>query len=263
MTAATTTLRRELSLAAWQVHYEQRAFWRNRRAALFSFLFPLILFLTFATINKDQHIADLHGIAFAQWFLPGIMAYGIVTGAFSNLAVSMATARDNGTLKRVRGTPLPWWTYMAGRIGSAVLVTFSTTAVLLVVGVTRYDVQIQADTIPGLVLALVLGAACFSALGVGIVRFVPNAETVGPLQALLVMPVAFVSNVFFPLPDGWVSDVAGALPLKPLADALHTAFDPATVAPGIVWRDLAVLVLWIAVGSAMMVRFLRAQARQG
>jgi ABC-2 type transport system permease protein len=191
------------------------------------------------------------------------MAYAIVVGAFSNLAVSIATARDTGVLKRVQGTPLPWWTFLAGRIGSAAVVAFASAAILLATGAIAYDVHIRVETLPGLALALLLGTACFTALGIGIVRFLPNAETAGPLQALIVMPLAFISNVFFPVDSGFLSDLAGFFPLKPLANSLHHAFDPAAAAPGIVGHDLLALAIWTAIGAAMMVRFLRSQARQG
>jgi ABC-2 type transport system permease protein len=250
-----------LSLAAWQIRYEQRAFWRNRRAAVLSFAFPLMLFLIFTTINEDQHISSLGGIPFATFYLPGIMAYAIVVGSFSNLLVTMTNARDSGVLKRVQGTPLPWWAFLVGRIGSAVVVTFATTALLLVIGTAAFGVDVRASTLPAVALGLVLGTACFTALGIGMVRFIPNAETAGPLQAVIVMPIAFISNMFFPLAEGWLTHVANLFPLKPLADLLHNAFDPAAAAPGVVGKDVLALVIWTAIGAAMMVRFLRSQAR--
>jgi len=251
-----------LSLIAWQIRYEQRSFWRNRRASLFGFLFPVLLFVIFATLNKHAHL-DVGGVSvpYVTWYLPGIIAYALVTTAFSNLAISLASARDTGVLKRVRGTPLPWWAFLAGRVGSALAVATLTTALLLALGAITYGVDISVETLPGLILALVLGAACFTALGIAVVRFMPSAESAGPVLAILVTPVALVSNVFFPVSHGWITDVAGVLPLKPLSDALHTAFAPATAAPGIVWSDLLGLAVWLAFGSAMMVRFLRVQAR--
>jgi hypothetical protein len=89
----------------------------------------------------------------------------------------------------------------------------------------------------------------------------PGADSAGPILAIFVTPVALVSNVFFPVSHSWITDVAGALPLKPLSDALHTAFAPGTAAPGIAWSDLLVLAIWLVVGIVMMVRFLRVQAR--
>jgi ABC-2 type transport system ATP-binding protein len=250
-----------LSLIAWQVRYEQRSFWRNRRASLFGFLFPVLLFVIFATLNKHAHLDVDGGVSYVTWYLPGIIAYALVTSAFSNLAISLVSARDTGVLKRVRGTPLPWWAFLAGRVGSSLAIAGLTTALLLALGAITYGVDIPVDTLPGLVLALVLGATCFTALGIAVVRFMPSAESAGPVLAILVTPVALVSNVFFPVSHGWITDVAGVLPLRPLSDALHAAFSPATAAPGIEWSDLLALAVWLAFGSAMMVRFLRVQAR--
>ena len=250
-----------LSLIAWQVRYEQRSFWRNRRASLFGFLFPVLLFVIFATLNKHAHLNVDGGVSYVTWYLPGIIAYALVTTAFSNLAIILVSARDQGVLKRVRGTPLPWWAFLAGRVGSSLAISGLTTALLLALGAITYGVDIPVDTLPGLVLALLVGTACFTSLGIAVVRFMPGADSAGPILAILVTPVALVSNVFFPVSHSWITDVAGVLPLKPLSDALHSAFSPATAAPGIAWGDLLALAIWLAVGSAMMVRFLRVQAR--
>ena len=98
---------RDLSLALWQVRYEQRAFWRNPKAAFFTFAFPIMLVCFFGALGAD-----------AQDFVPGLLSYGIAMSTYSNLAISFAILRDDGIIKRVQGTPLPWWTYLAGRVGS-------------------------------------------------------------------------------------------------------------------------------------------------
>ena len=92
----------DIALAARQVRYEQRAFWRNRAAAFFTFLLPLIFLLVFATLNRDSlH----HGIAFNVFLVPGLLAYGVVMATFTSLALGLTRARESGELKRMRGTP--------------------------------------------------------------------------------------------------------------------------------------------------------------
>jgi ABC-2 type transport system permease protein len=255
--AARTSMMRDLKLAAWQVRNEQRAFWRNRRAAIFSFGFPIMLLLVFGLLNKNNNV-DTRGVSWDVFYVPGILAYGIVTTAFSNIAISLAYARDYGVIKRIQGTPLPWWTYMAGRIGSTVLVTAAMCALTLGIGAVVLDVHLHASMIPGLLLGILFGTVAFTALGIGFVRFLPSADTAGPMQAFLIMPIAFVSNVFFPLDDApqWLDKIASALPLKPLADQLHTAFEH-TSGSGIVGDDLTTLAIWIVIGSFLMMKFMR------
>ena len=236
--AARTSLLRDLTLAAWQVRNEQRAFWRNRRAAIFSFGFPMMLLLVFGLLNKDNNV-DTRGVSWDDFYVPGILAYGIVTTAFSNIAISLAYARDYGVIKRVQGTPLPWWAFMAGRIGSTVLVTAAMCALTLGIGAVVLDVASARVDDPRPAARLLFGTVAFTALGIGFVRFLPSADTAGPMQAFLVMPIAFVSNVFFPLDDApqWLDKIAGALPLKPLADQLHARSSP-PAGSGIVGDDL-------------------------
>ena len=112
------------SLVLWQIRYEQRAFWRDRRRAILSFMFPLMMLLLFGSLNQHSTVDNGDGtIPFLTFFVPGIIAYGVVTTTFSNLAISLASAREQGLLKRIKGTPLPWWAFFGGRAGSAICVT--------------------------------------------------------------------------------------------------------------------------------------------
>lgn len=102
-----SSIRLDLRLAIRQIGFEQRAFWRNRTRAFFSVGLPLMFLVVFNALNGSHHIDELGGITYATWFVPGILAHGLMMATFSNLAVSITVARDTGVLKRLRGTPLP------------------------------------------------------------------------------------------------------------------------------------------------------------
>lgn len=254
---------RDLSLAGWQVRYELRALSRNRRATIFSFVFPVMLLVMFGTINQGQTIATRGDLPFLAFYVPGILAYGLLTSCFMSLAMSLAYARDSGVLKRVQGTPLPWWAFVVGRIGASLAVAAAMTAVVLGLGWFAYGVPVQTATLPALVVTLALGVTCFVLLGIGLSRLIP-AESGGPIMGALIFPVSFVSNVYFPMDGapGWLMDIGKVLPLRPLADGLQTAFDPSTAGPGFVAGDLLVLGAWIVVGSWLMMRFVQALRRR-
>src|SRR5262249_26091478 len=136
----------DLTLAARQVRYEQRAFWRNRPAAFFTFLLPLIFLLGFATLNRDS----LHdGIAFNVFLVPGLLAYGVVMATFTNLALGLTRARESGELKRMRGTPIPSWAFLGGRVGSSVGVAVFLAAVTIGFGTAVWGVPVPPRAIPG------------------------------------------------------------------------------------------------------------------
>jgi ABC-2 type transport system permease protein len=254
-----STLRRDLSLAAWQVVYEQRAFWRNRARAFFSFLMPVMFLIIFATIYHGQKIGGPHGaISYDAFFVPGILAYGVIATTFVNMAISTSILREQGVLKRMAGTPLPSWAYVAGRIGSTLAITAAMTLVVLAIGRIAYGVQVRVATLPGLLAALILGSACFTALGVGVVRYIKSSEAAPAVINFAILPLTFISGVWFHANlSTLLTDIAKVFPVRPLAHALQYAFNPLTTGSGIEAADLETLGIWLVVGVFLMVRFLR------
>ncbi len=260
MSATTMTPpKRDLSLVGWQIRYEQRAYWRNRGRGIFTFVFPLMFLVIFGSLNKSNHISSLGGIPYDDFFVPGILAYGVIATTFVNMAIGTAILRDEGVLKRMQGTPLPRWAYVAARVGSTILIVGLMTIVTLGVGAIAYGVDVRVETLPALIVTLILGTAAFTTLGIGITRFLPNAEAAPVIVNLVILPLTFISNVWFPtnsLPSG-VVDIAKVFPIRALADGLQYAFNPNTAAPGFNSADLRTLAIWTAVGVFLMIRFLR------
>jgi ABC-2 type transport system permease protein len=255
----TPPLRRDLGLALWQVRYEQRAFWRNRGRGLFTFVFPLMFLVIFGAIDKGAHISSRGGIPYDDFFVPGLLAYGVITTTFVNMAFNTATLRDAGVLKRMQGTPMPRWAYTLGRIGSSAVTVGAMTVLTLGVGALFYGVKIPTSTLPAVILVLLLGTATFTTLGIGVVRFIKNADSAPAIINLLVLPLTFISGIFFvtdSLPKA-LNDIAKVFPIRALADSLQYAFDPRTIGIGFRGNDILTLVIWLAVGVFMMIRFLR------
>src|SRR5438874_8544016 len=144
------SLKRDLGLVAWQIRYEQRAYWRNRGRGIFTFVFPIMFLVIFASINKGQHVSTRGGISYNDFFVPGILAYGVIATTFINMAIGTAILRDEGILKRMQGTPLPPWAYVAARVGSTVLIVVAMAALTLGLGAAAYGVHLRAAAIAGL-----------------------------------------------------------------------------------------------------------------
>jgi ABC-2 type transport system permease protein len=253
-----------LALTAWQVRYEQLAFWRNRRAAFFSLMFPLIYLLVFGTLTHDATIDSRGGLSMIDFYVPGIVTWAIVLVGFNATALNFAYRRTNGVFKRIRATPLPWWAYVAGALGSSFLVIALSVAVMLAVGIGLFGAHASLATLPGLVSVLLLGSVCFTLLGVAGSRLVNKPEGGMGILMVITLPLTFISNIWFPIDDApsWVKDLAGVFPLKPLADGIATAFDPSTAGPGFAGHDLLVLGLWTLGGCALMARTLRSLSRR-
>ena len=249
----------DLKLVAWQVRYEQRGFWRNRRRSLFSFAFPLMFLLIFGELGHGQHIKTRGNLSLIDFYVPGIIAYAILVIGFSNMAMMIANLRETGIIKRMRSTPMPWVAYLAGITLNSVLTVFASVVVLLAVGTGLMGAHVRSSTLPGLIVTVVLGTACFTTLAIAASRLIPNPDSGMPILMFVTLPLSFISNVFFPL-DGapaWLESIARTFPLRPLADALETAFDPRTHGNGLVGHDLSTLLIWTAIGCFAMVRTMR------
>ena len=189
--------------------------------------------------------------------VPAFIALAVVSASFVGLAMGLTSIREDGVLKRVRGTPVPPWIVFAGRIGTAFVSTAVVTAILCAIGAVVFGVTLPTSTLPGLLAALLVGAASFCALGIAYTALIPSEDAGPAMTNAVVLPLYFISGVFVPvseLPDG-LATFAGLLPVKPFVDALTIAFDPRTTGTGIAGGDLAVLAAWGVAGLLFAVRF--------
>lgn len=249
----------DLAIAGRQLRFEQKAFWRNPAGAVFTFAFPLLFLVVFSTLNSGARIEERGNISFVTFFVPGIVAFGLISACYTNLAIRMTINRDLGILKRVRGTPVPTWAYLAGQVGSSIVVTFLLCTLTVGLGVIAFGVEFRAGTAAGLFVTLALGAACFCALGLAVSGLCPNADAAPAIVNFSVFPLVFVSGIFFPLDNapGWLASAAELFPVQQLADGLQYAFDPRTTGLGFNGDDLWRLLAWTVAGSLLAVRLFR------
>jgi ABC-2 type transport system permease protein len=258
-TVPQSSWQRDLGLVGWQIRYEQRAYWRNRGRGIFTFAFPIMFLVIFASLDKGQTVSTRGGIPYDDFFVPGILAYGVIATTFINLAIGTAILRDQGVLKRMQGTPLPRWAYIAARIGSTVLIMLAMTVVVLGLGITVWGVDFRAGALPGLIVTLLLGTAAFTTIGIGLTRFIPNAESGPVVVNLIILPLTFISNIWFPtdsLPTA-LKDIASVFPIRALANGLQYVFDPRNRGAGFDAASLRVLAIWTVIGIVMMAKFLK------
>lgn len=249
-----------------QVRYQNRLFWRTPVAAFFTLAFPFMFLLLFAVIFGSQKI-DIAGrgqFSVAQFFAPSLAVFATASATYTNIGVRTAIARDLGVLKRFRGTPLPAWVYMAGTIGSAVWIAFIANVVMLAVGVVVFDVVVEVAKLPAALVTFVMGATCFSALGLALAAASPTGDSAPAVANATILPLAFVSDVFVLIdnPPTWLTTVGNLFPLKHFVRAFQDAFHPMVAGPGFEWDHLAVMAVWGVVGAVLALRFFTWEPRE-
>ena len=247
-----------LGLALRQVRYQNRSFWRNPTVAFFTFLLPLIFLVILNAILGNETDALPGGEAeLSNFYVPTMAALSIINACYTSLIMTVAIARDDGLLKRIRGTPLPGWAYLFGRIVHTTLIGLLLVAIVVGFGALFYGVDVPGKTMPAFILTIVVGAAAFSALGLALVSFTPNAEAAPAVANATILPILFISDVFIRLddPPKWLDTLGNIFPVKHFSEACQAAFNPFETGYAFEWLDLAVVAAWGVAGAILAVRF--------
>ena len=200
---------------------QQRVFWRSREAALFVFLFPLLLFVLLGSVYNGK----IYGVPAAQALLAGLIGYGCANTAFAGLAIQLVGRRELGILKRLRATPLPARTYVAATLASTFIVFAIQTAALFVLGRLAYGTPLP-HAIGSLVLAVVIGAVVFAALGVATASLIHSAEGSSAVVNFILLPMAFLTGSFGPTRryPAFLRAIGDVLPLKYFLNVMNAVY---------------------------------------
>lgn len=243
-----------MSILVHQLLFEQRTFWRSREAAIFIFIFPLLLYVLLGSVYGEEVELGGREVPAGDVLLAGLFGYGAANTAFGGLAIILVSRREIGLLKRLRSTPLPPATYVCAVLLS-ILVIFALQAMaLLVLGRLVFDASPPENWL-GFGGAIVLGVASFACLGLAAASLIRSAESVAAVVNVALLPMAFLSGSFGPREDypSFLQAIADVLPLTYFLDVVNGIYldgDSFFADPG----ALGVVAAWGAVGLAITLR---------
>jgi ABC-2 type transport system permease protein len=265
-TLTTTTAPRTndtLRLGLARTGIEVRMFFRERDSVVFTFAFPVIMLFIFGSVFTDE-LAP--GVSFTQYFAAGMIASGITLSSFQSLAIGIAIERDDGTLKRLRGTPMPPLAYFLGKIGLVLVTSVAQFAVLLVVARSFFGLDLPASGALWLRFAwiFVLGIAAGTTLGIAFSSLARSSRSASAVVTPVVIVMQFISGVFFVYTEipTWMQQIGALFPLKWIAQGMRSVFLPDAFAAQEVggWQlpqTALVLTAWTVVGLLLCVRTFR------
>lgn len=206
---------------------EVKQFMRQRESVVFTLLFPVLLLLIFGSVFKDE-IAP--GVTFSQYFVAGMIASGLVNTGFQQLAITIPMERDDGTLKRLRGTPAPASSYFIGKI-ILVFVSMSIQVILLLIfGVLLYGIALPSDSAHWItfIWVMLLGLISSTLLGIAFSSVPKSGRGASAVVSPIVIILQFFSGVFFvfTLLPSWMQNLAAIFPLKWLTQGMRAVFLP-------------------------------------
>jgi len=238
---------------------ELRAFFRERQTVVFVFALPAILLVLLGSIFGHQ--VAVRGVTVGQLFTAGMIAGGIGATSFQNLGLTIAAERERGTLKRLRGTPMPQAAYFIGKIIQVFVCTLAEVLVLIAVGLAFYHLHLPSTAARWWTLAwvFVLGSVACSLIGIGISSLSSSATNSFPVITLPFLVLQFISGIYVPFSNvpPWLQHIAAFFPLKWMSQSLRSAFLPAHAAslePAHAWQNgqtALVLGAWIIGGLVL------------
>ncbi len=246
----------DLRLLFKSVRAENRIFWRTPIGAFFTLGLPLIMLVLFVAMFGNE--AGFSGsITTSQFYAPGLAVFAAASATYTNIGMLLTVRRDDGILKRMRGTPIPPRVFLAGVVLSAVWIAFVSTVIMVGLGIVAYGINIELAKVPAMLLSFVIGAVCFATLGITLASVAKSAASAPAIANATLLPLGFVSNVFVSFGQDsprWLEVVGDIFPLKHFATAFSASMNPFTQTPAIEWGHLGVLLLWTAGGALVASR---------
>ena len=242
-----------------ELRAQQLAFWRSKEAALFIFLFPLLLFVLLGSVYSGK----IYGVPAPQALLAGLIGYGCANTAFAGLAIQLVVRRELGILKRLRATPLPATTYIAAMLASTLVIFVAQAVSLFVIGRIFYGTPFPS-AVGSLVLAVILGAASFAGLGVATASLIRSAEGSSAVVNFILLPMAFLTGSFGPTRHypAFLRAIGDVLPLKYFIEIMNAVY----LRGNGLWTKpaaIGVLAAWGASGLVVSALKFRWEPREG
>ena len=255
------TLKETLRIGVLRSLLEVKQFMRQRESVVFTLFFPVILLFIFGTVFKDT-IAP--GVTFSQYFVAGMIASGLVNTGFQQLAITIPMERDDGTLKRLRGTPMSVSSYFIGKALLVTILMIVQTILLLFFGSVVFDLNLPTDPMLwwNFTWLVILGSACSTVLGIAFSVVPKSGRGASAVVSPIVIILQFFSGVFFvftSLPV-WMQQFAALFPLKWLTQGMRSVFLPADFATQEVAGDwelgktALILLIWLVIGLFVSIK---------
>jgi ABC-2 type transport system permease protein len=245
-----------------ELRAQLRLYWRSRELAFFTFALPIIMFFLLGSVYGNDRIKAEHNVRGADYLLAGMLGYGAIATGFAGLSIMLVIRRENGILKRLRATPLPSSTYVAALLMTTMLAFAVEAVVMIALGRIAFGTHIRHPV--SLALALLLGIAAFTALGLALTTVIKSSEGSSAVVNAVYLPAAFISGAFFSA-HSFPQFLRAIADVLPLAYVIRLVRDVALRGVEIWNRPgaVAVIAAWGIAGAVIAARRFRWEPREG
>lgn len=248
-----------LAIVPRLVWYHLLLLFRSPIGTFISLVVPLMLLVALYLVTPEMTLQSLGNLPIAQFLTPAMVSFAVINVGFVDPVIGVTLMREQGVLRRFASSPAPIWALFTGRLVTALLVAVVAVGLVCGVGVVFLGAQLAPGALPRLVWITAAGLATFFSLGLALSALVPSAAGALPISYALLLPVAFISQVFFPAPSeaGWLRGIAGVLPVQPFANGMEATFSASNRPLG--GHGLLIMGLWTLGSLAVAYLFFSAE----
>lgn len=239
---------------------EFRLFRREPFSVVFVLAFPLMMMVLLAAVfgNNQADANDVEngmlvwrGVTPANYYTAASVAVIIAALGLMTLPITLAGYRERGILRRFHASSVSLPTLVSAQLTLALITFGAGTIVMAVVARFTYHAMLPKDVL-GVVVALVVGTAAFTAIGLLLATVIRTSRSALGIGLLLFFALWLISGTSPPravLPSA-VRDVGGVLPLAHLLTAVQNPWF------GFGWSgtDLAVLAAYAVAAGVPALR---------
>lgn len=221
---------------------------RNGEQLLLTMIIPIALLIIFARAP----IADVPKPRI-DFVMPGILGLAVMSTAFTGQAIGTGFERRYGVLRRLSTTPLPRAGLLGAKTAAILLVEALQAALLCVIGAALgWSPHGNAVDVAGVLL---LGTACFSALGLLMAGSLRAEATLAGANLLYLVQLG-LGGVAFPLSDFSPGQrhLLELLPLGAMSEGLRHVLSRGV---GVPLHDWLTIAAWAAAGAVAASRWFR------
>jgi len=236
---------------------------------LWAYLFPAVVLTVVMYFMRDATVPGMN-FQLSSMTLPSVLGMNIAFGSLINLAQTLTTEREDGTLLRAKATPNGMVGYLIGKITQVSGMVLVSCVIVLVPGLFVTDsLRLSASSVPMLLWVLVLGLIATMPIGAVIGSLISSPRSMG-LVMLPMMGLIAVSGIFYPITSlpSWLQGVGQVFPIYWVGLGMRSALLPDEMAAAELtqsWRHLetaGVLGVWAVLGLVLAPIVLRRMARR-
>jgi ABC-2 type transport system permease protein len=201
--------------------------------------------LIFKIVAGDTTLAS--GMSYVDFVVPGLVAMSLLQMTIFSIAFVVAQYKEKGVLKRLFATPMRPMDFLSAQVITRLLLGLIQVLLLISVAILALNYYMLGGFL-AIILVSILGILVFLSLGFVVSGLAKSVETVPAIANMILFPMIFFGNIFFPLDNlpGWLRPVADILPVKYLADALRSVMtEGASILE--VRGDLLGMAVWLMV----------------